>query len=32
MRSRPGLGFAVDLNKPDFIGREAALKQKAAGR
>jgi 4-methylaminobutanoate oxidase (formaldehyde-forming) len=25
-----GLGFAVDLNKPDFIGREAALKQKAA--
>lgn len=25
-----GLGFAVDLKKPDFIGREAALKQKAA--
>jgi len=26
-----GLGFAVDLKKPNFIGREAALKQKAAG-
>src|SRR5262245_5254723 len=26
-----GLGFFVDLNKPDFIGRDAALKQKAAG-
>ena len=25
-----GLGFAVDLKKPDFIGREAALKQKSA--
>jgi 4-methylaminobutanoate oxidase (formaldehyde-forming) len=25
-----GLGFAVDLKKSDFIGREAALKQKAA--
>ena len=25
-----GLGFAVDIKKPDFIGREAALKQKAA--
>jgi heterotetrameric sarcosine oxidase gamma subunit len=25
-----GLGFAVDLKKADFIGREAALKQKAA--
>ncbi len=24
-----GLGFAVDLKKPDFIGRDAALKQKA---
>jgi 4-methylaminobutanoate oxidase (formaldehyde-forming) len=24
-----GLGFAVDLKKPDFIGRAAALKQKA---
>ena len=24
-----GLGFAVDLKKPDFIGREAALTQKA---
>jgi 4-methylaminobutanoate oxidase (formaldehyde-forming) len=23
-----GLGFAVDLKKPEFIGREAALKQK----
>ena len=27
----PGLGFFVDLNKPDFIGRDAALRQKAAG-
>ena len=26
-----GLGFSVDLKKPDFIGREAALQQKAAG-
>jgi glycine cleavage system aminomethyltransferase T len=26
-----GLGFAVDLSKPDFIGREAALARKAAG-
>ena len=26
-----GLGFFVDLNKPDFIGRDAALRQKAAG-
>jgi len=26
-----GLGFFVDLNKPNFIGRDAALKQKAAG-
>lgn len=26
-----GLGFAVDLKKPDFIGREAALARKAAG-
>jgi glycine cleavage system aminomethyltransferase T/glycine/D-amino acid oxidase-like deaminating enzyme len=26
-----GLGFAVDLNKQDFIGREAALARKAAG-
>jgi len=25
-----GLGFAVDLNKPDFIGKSAALAQKAA--
>jgi heterotetrameric sarcosine oxidase gamma subunit len=25
-----GLGFAVDLKKPDFIGRSAALTQKAA--
>ena len=25
-----GLGFAVDLKKPDFIGRADALKQKAA--
>jgi glycine cleavage system aminomethyltransferase T len=26
-----GLGFAVKLNKPDFIGKEALLKQKEAG-
>ena len=26
-----GLSFAVDLNKPAFIGREAALARKAAG-
>ncbi|MBE7475091.1 MAG: hypothetical protein DPW09_05635 [Anaerolineae bacterium] len=26
-----GLGFAVKLNKGDFIGREALVKQKAAG-
>jgi 4-methylaminobutanoate oxidase (formaldehyde-forming) len=26
-----GLGFAVDLKKPDFVGREAALAQKTAG-
>jgi 4-methylaminobutanoate oxidase (formaldehyde-forming) len=26
-----GLGFFVDLDKPDFIGRNAALRQKAAG-
>jgi heterotetrameric sarcosine oxidase gamma subunit len=26
-----GLGFAVDLNKANFIGKEEALKQKAAG-
>ena len=26
-----GLSFAVDLSKPDFIGREAALARKAAG-
>lgn len=26
-----GLGFVVDFNKPDFIGREALLKQKAEG-
>ncbi len=26
-----GLGFLVDLTKPDFIGREALLRQKAAG-
>jgi heterotetrameric sarcosine oxidase gamma subunit len=26
-----GLGFFVDLNKPNFIGRDAALRQKAAG-
>lgn len=26
-----GLGFAVDLNKPDFIGKEAVLKKKTAG-
>ncbi len=26
-----GLGFAVDFNKGDFIGREAALAQKSAG-
>jgi 4-methylaminobutanoate oxidase (formaldehyde-forming) len=26
-----GLGMFVDLKKPDFIGREAALRQKAAG-
>jgi 4-methylaminobutanoate oxidase (formaldehyde-forming) len=26
-----GLGFAVDLRKPDFIGRDAALARKAAG-
>ncbi len=25
-----GLGFAVDLKKPDFLGREKALEQKAA--
>ncbi len=26
-----GLGFVVDFTKPDFIGREALLRQKAAG-
>ncbi len=26
-----GLGFAVDLTKPDFIGKSEAVKQKAAG-
>jgi 4-methylaminobutanoate oxidase (formaldehyde-forming) len=26
-----GLGFAVDLTKPDFIGRDALMAQKAAG-
>jgi 4-methylaminobutanoate oxidase (formaldehyde-forming) len=26
-----GLGFAVDFAKPDFIGRDALLRQKAAG-
>ncbi|MFZ2098834.1 MAG: FAD-dependent oxidoreductase [Anaerolineales bacterium] len=26
-----GLGFAIKLNKPDFIGKEALLKQKEAG-
>jgi 4-methylaminobutanoate oxidase (formaldehyde-forming) len=26
-----GLGFAVKLDKPDFIGKEALLKQKAEG-
>ncbi|MBV6392812.1 MAG: 4-methylaminobutanoate oxidase (formaldehyde-forming) [Anaerolineales bacterium] len=26
-----GLGFLVDFNKPDFIGREALIKQKAEG-
>ena len=26
-----GLGFAVDLNKPNFLGRDALLAQKAAG-
>jgi 4-methylaminobutanoate oxidase (formaldehyde-forming) len=26
-----GLGFAVDFTKPDFIGRDALLAQKAAG-
>jgi glycine cleavage system aminomethyltransferase T len=26
-----GLGFVVDFQKPDFIGREALLRQKAAG-
>jgi len=26
-----GLGFAVKLNKPDFIGKEALLRQKEAG-
>jgi glycine cleavage system T protein len=26
-----GLGFVVDFSKPDFIGREALLAQKAAG-
>jgi glycine cleavage system aminomethyltransferase T/glycine/D-amino acid oxidase-like deaminating enzyme len=26
-----GLGFAVDLAKPDFLGRDALLAQKAAG-
>jgi glycine cleavage system aminomethyltransferase T/glycine/D-amino acid oxidase-like deaminating enzyme len=26
-----GLGFFVDLSKPNFIGRDAALRQKAAG-
>jgi aminomethyltransferase len=28
---RRGLGFCVDLNKGDFIGREALVKQKAEG-
>lgn len=27
-----GLGFVVDLSKPDFIGRDALLTQKAAGK
>jgi glycine cleavage system T protein len=26
-----GLGFCVDLNKPDFIGKDALVKQKAEG-
>jgi glycine cleavage system aminomethyltransferase T len=26
-----GLGFAVDLKKPDFVGKDAVLAQKAAG-
>ena len=26
-----GLGFVVDLNKPDFTGRDALVAQKAAG-
>lgn len=26
-----GLGFAVDFTKPDFIGRDALLRQKASG-
>ncbi|MEQ9406643.1 MAG: glycine cleavage system aminomethyltransferase GcvT [Fuerstiella sp.] len=26
-----GLGFAVDLSKPDFVGREALLQQKETG-
>ena len=26
-----GLGFVVDYTKPDFIGRDALLRQKAAG-
>ncbi|PLL11264.1 oxidoreductase [Tabrizicola sp. TH137] len=26
-----GLGFVVDFSKPDFIGRDALLRQKAAG-
>jgi glycine cleavage system T protein len=26
-----GLGFCVDLSKPDFIGKDALVKQKAAG-
>ena len=26
-----GLGFAVDLKKPDFVGKEAVLAKKAAG-
>ena len=29
--SEAGLGFCVDLNKGDFIGREALVKQKAEG-
>lgn len=29
---RAGVGFVIDLRRPDFTGRDAFLSQKAAGR